>query len=74
VVGRLVGKCVMESRRLMDLTAEELRAASALFSADALNLLPPEACVAARQSRGGTARDAVEVQLRQAKALLAQKS
>ena len=74
VVGRLVGKCVTEGRRLMDLTEEELRAASALFSVDVLSLLPPEACVAARQSRGGTARDAVEAQLSQAKAILAKKA
>lgn len=74
VVGRLVGKCVIEGRRLMDLTEEELRTASALFSVDVLRLLPPEACVAARQSRGGTARDAVEAQLSQAKAILAKKA
>jgi argininosuccinate lyase len=74
VVGRLVGKCVIEGRRLMDLTEEELRTASPLFSVEALKLLPPEACVTARQPRGGTARDAVEVQLRQAKALIAENS
>ncbi|NLN06086.1 MAG: argininosuccinate lyase [Firmicutes bacterium] len=70
VVGRLVGKCVAEKRRLKELTVEELQAASPLFAADALDLLPPEACVAARTSRGGTAAAAVQEQLRKARALL----
>lgn len=73
VVGRLVGKCVLEGRRLMDLTEEELREASSLFRGDALGLLPPEACVAARKSRGGTAENAVKAQIRQAKELLTEK-
>ncbi|MBS4029816.1 MAG: argininosuccinate lyase [Clostridiales bacterium] len=70
VVGKLVGKCVVEKRRLVDLSEAELREASPLFEAEALALLPPEACVAARTSRGGTARSAVEEQLTRAKALL----
>lgn len=70
VVGRLVGKCVAEKRRLADLTAEDLQEASPLFGADSLALLPPEACVAARKSRGGTAKAAVKDQISRAKALL----
>ncbi len=70
VVGKLVGKCVAENRRLVDLSEAELKEASHLFAAEALALLPPEACVAARKSRGGTAREAVEEQLARAKALL----
>lgn len=70
VVGKLVGKCVAEKRRLVDLSEAELREASPLYDAEALALLPPEACVAARTSRGGTARQAVEEQLARAKALL----
>lgn len=72
VVGRLVGKCVSESRRLTDLTAGELTEACSLFVAEARDLLPPEACVAARKSRGGTARDEVEAQIGRARALLAE--
>lgn len=66
VVGRLVGKCVTEQRRLTDLTPGELKEASPLFDADAPALLPPEACVAARKSRGGTATEAVTEQIRRA--------
>lgn len=70
VVGRLVGKCVTENRRLVDLTVEELQEASPLFTADTLKLLPPEACVAARKSRGGTAQDAVIEQIVKARQIL----
>jgi argininosuccinate lyase len=71
VVGRLVGKCIAEKKRLVDLTAKELAESSPLFGADAMDRLPPEACVAARKSRGGTAREAVEGQLRAAREALA---
>ena len=72
VVGGLVGKCVAENRRLVDLAVGELQEASEMFAADALDLLPPEACVAARKSRGGTAREAVLSQMDKAKATLAE--
>jgi argininosuccinate lyase len=70
VVGHLVGQCVAQKRRLVDLTEEEMLEASPLFGADALKLLPPEACVAARKSRGGTAQEEVEAQIVRAKSLL----
>jgi argininosuccinate lyase len=72
VVGGLVGKCVAENRRLVDLTVGELQEANEMFAADALDLLPPEACVAARKSRGGTAREAVLSQMDKAKATLSE--
>ena len=67
VVGRLVGKCIAENRRLVDLTVAELRAHSLLFAEDALACLTPQACVEARSSYGGTAQSAVKEQLKQAK-------
>ena len=70
VVGQLVGKCVTENRQLVDLTEEELAEACPHFGADAKAMLPPEACVAARQSRGGTALCEVEVQIGHAKSKL----
>ena len=70
VVGRLVGKCVAEKRRLVDLKVTELHELSPLFAEDALALLPPEACVAARKSRGGTASEAVAAQIKKAKELI----
>jgi len=73
VVGRLVGSCVATGRSLPELTPEELLQASPLLGAEALLLLAPEACVAARRARGGTAREAVEMQLEKAKEFMAQK-
>ncbi|MBT9172133.1 MAG: Argininosuccinate lyase [Syntrophomonadaceae bacterium] len=70
VVGRLVGSCVNSGRRLSELTPEELREASPLLGAEALLLLAPEACVAARRARGGTAREAVEEQLKKAREIM----
>lgn len=73
IVGRLVGKCVEQGRRLTELTADELRQASSLLTEDALKLLTPEACVSARKSRGGTAPQAVKEQLAKARSLLRKK-
>ena len=71
VVGGLVGRCVAEGRQLSNLTAGEMQGASPLLGAEALPLLLPQACVAARQARGGTAREAVVEQLKRARELLA---
>lgn len=70
VVGRLVGSCVNSGRRLSELTPEEMREVSPLLGAEALLLLAPEACVAARRARGGTAREAVEEQLKKAREIM----
>ncbi|MBS4023801.1 MAG: argininosuccinate lyase [Dethiobacter sp.] len=70
VVGRLVGICIEEKRRLVDLSEQELKDASALFGPDAKAKLTPESCIAARRSRGGTARDAVEIQITAARSAL----
>jgi argininosuccinate lyase len=70
VVGRLVAWCMEYNRRLDRLTAEELQGASPLLGAEALALLSPQACVAARQSRGGTSREAVHRQAAAARAAL----
>lgn len=70
VVGRLVGNCVNAGRSLAELSLEELRDASPLLGMEALQLLTPESCVAARRARGGTAREAVEEQLKKARELM----
>jgi argininosuccinate lyase len=70
VVGRLVGNCVNSGRSLSELSLAELREASPLLGAEVLQLLTPEACVAARSARGGTAREAVEEQLKKARELI----
>ena len=70
VVGKLVGKCLEEGKTLTDLSEEELQSASPLFTPEAMTILSPESCVEARQTRGGTARKAVEKQIQIAKQLL----
>ncbi len=71
VVGRLVAKCVQEKKRLDSLTVQELADASPLLGEESLKLLSPQSCVAARQSRGGTAREAVAGQVAAARVALA---
>jgi len=70
IVGELVLDCIRQGRRLRDLTVEELRARSDRFGPDALQRLSPQAVVAARKLYGGTAREAVERQLQEARAAL----
>jgi argininosuccinate lyase len=72
VVGRLVAWCIAEKRSLPELTVSELQVHSPLFTEEALPLLTPEAVVAARASRGGTAAAAVAEQLQKAKQALAE--
>lgn len=63
VVGRIVLHCLQQGRALEELSLEELRAFSALFDADALQAIQPEAVMSARRTRGGTAPDAVRQQI-----------
>jgi argininosuccinate lyase len=70
VVGRLVAGCAATGRSLAELSLEELREASPLLGTEALQLLTPESCVAARRARGGTAREAVDEQLKKARELM----
>lgn len=70
VVGELVLYCEKHNKGLEDLTAEEFRAASDLFDEDIAADLDPEGIANARTTYGGTGRDAVLVQLEEAKAAL----
>ena len=64
VVGKLVAQCLSSGRGLEDLTADELAAASELFSgADPDSLTSPRGSADARESAGGTGRAAVDAQL-----------
>jgi argininosuccinate lyase len=69
-----VGKAVLRSEErgvgLRELTLDEYQAISPLFGADLYAALDAEASVEARDVRGGTARGAVEAQLRRARELL----
>ena len=68
VVGKIVGECVRRGIALEDLTEDDLVAASPLFAgADPAKLVSPRGSADARAAFGGTGRDAVEKQLRQAR-------
>lgn len=71
VVGHLVLLCDQRSCDLEDLTLEDFKAESDLFEADVAGCLNLEAIVAARTTYGGTAPDAVRVQLEEVKQGLA---
>lgn len=71
VVGGLVAACVGAGKTLQELTLAELREASPLFDADALEWVKIENVVARRTSSGGTAPSAVEAQIAQARRRLA---
>ncbi len=70
IVGEIVADCVRRSVRLGGLTTEELEARSELLAGEALEWLTPEASVARRSCKGGTARPAVERQIGEARATL----
>lgn len=71
VIGKLVRQCIAEGRALEDLTLADLQAFDARFTAHALEAVLPEASAAARTSQGGTAPNAVRIQLEKAQAILA---
>lgn len=71
VVGKLVLAAIAAGRSLGDLEFSVYEQASELFERDIYDRITPAAVVAARSSRGGTAPDAVRLQLNLAKARLA---
>ncbi len=71
VVGKIVGDCVRSGRALEDLTVDDLVAASPLFAdVNPAALISPRGSADARSAFGGTGREAVAEQLKQAKARL----
>ena len=64
VSGSLVKKCVQENRSLDDLSLEEMRQESELFSEDVYEAISLMTCVSRRSLRGGTAPKAVEDSIR----------
>jgi argininosuccinate lyase len=71
VVGRTVRLAIETGRRLEDLPLDELRALSPLFGPDFRQAVTVEASLAARSVYGGTAPEAVQRALAEARALLA---
>ncbi|WP_394793039.1 argininosuccinate lyase [Armatimonas sp.] len=70
IVGRIVRGCITQKIGLEDLTLEALQIYDSRFTAAALAAITPEASANARTSPGGTARAAVETQIKQARASL----
>ncbi len=71
VVGKIVGECIRRGIALEDLTEADLIAASPLFAgSNPTKLVSPRGSADARSAFGGTGRDAVEEQLRQARKVL----
>ncbi len=66
VVGELVLYCEKHKVGLEDLTLEEFRSFSPLFSKDVVGTLDPEGIARARDTFGGTGHDAVRVQMHEA--------
>ena len=71
VVGHLVHTCEQRGCQLDDLSLEDFKAECDLFEADITQQLDLASIVAARTTPGGTGHDAVRVQMRQAKDMLA---
>lgn len=63
VVGKTVRYCVEAGKDIPDLTLEEFRSFSPLIEDDIYNYVTLEASVNARKATGGTAREAVELEL-----------
>lgn len=67
VVGELVQLCISRGLNLLELPLIEMQSKSTLIADDVFEALKPETVVNARQSRGGTAKSAVKLQLALAK-------
>ena len=72
VSGTLVKQCIGQGRSLEDLSLEELRKESELFSEDIYQAIALSTCVSRRSLRGGTAQTAVEASIRAAEAWLSE--
>lgn len=70
VVGRMVRSCIESGKDLTGLSLAEMQAFSPLFDEGALEVVTPEAAVAARNVFGGPAPEQVQARLAEARALL----
>lgn len=70
VAGKAVGCAIKRNVYLKDLSLEELKELSPLFDKDIHDSISPEACVAGRNSLGGTGYEQVKMQLDAAKELI----
>lgn len=72
VAGKLVQYAEKSSRKLTDLSLEELRRESDLFAEDIYQAIAPEQCLAARKTFGGPAPQATKIAIDEARAWLAE--
>lgn len=70
VVGQTVRYCVENDKTFDDLTLDEFKAQSELFDKDIFEDISLEHSVGARKSYGGTAPEAVKVQMQHAEEFL----
>ncbi len=63
IVGKIVRYCIEKSQNLEDLSLEEVKNFSPLFSSDVFDVLDLKRIVNAKNSQGGTAKFQVEKQL-----------
>ncbi|WP_404451078.1 argininosuccinate lyase [Virgibacillus necropolis] len=70
VVGRTVLYAIEKGKYLLDLNLDEYKTFSPLFEEDIFEVLKPEHVVGARKSKGGTAPDQIEHQLKLAESKL----
>lgn len=71
VVGSAVNYCIKHNKKLDTLTVVEFKLFSDLIDDDIYQFITLEACVCARASYGGTAPDAVKIQIQRAQAIIA---
>jgi argininosuccinate lyase len=68
IVGKTVRYCIETGKDIPELTLEEFREFSEVIEADIYDYVTLEASVNARRATGGTAREAVERELKRARA------
>ena len=70
VVGSAVNYCIKHDKKLDALTMDEFRSFSELIEGDIYQYITLEACISARGSYGGTAPEAVAVQIQRAESVV----
>ena len=70
VSGKAVHHCIEESKWLADMSMDEFKELSELFDEDIYDAISPETCVKNRNSYGGTSYTQVDMQLKQAHAIM----
>ena len=70
VSGKAVAKCIAENKYLADMTIDELKELSPLFTEEIFAAITPETCVNNRNSLGGTSPDELNRQIGIAREIL----